>query len=316
MTATAQHRSAPRLDLRAPLLMGGAAVLLFFGAGIGGAAYAPIEKGVGLAGKIIVESKTKPVQHPRGGTIAEVKVVEGQHVALGEVLMTLDTQALDEQIGALKAQSEAAARQLDLVRTEAATMADLLERKLAPKSRLLQLERQVEDVTKEAAGLSGRIAVAQGELDKSVLRAPVAGRVLSLDVAGPGAVIQPGAAVLEIVPDGDRLVVEGRLTPGQIEDIKPGMTAKVWLTALSWRDQRPLSAKLAWVSADSVDDKRTGQPYFVARVELDEARADIAKSIVLQPGMRAEILLVTGHRTLLTQLLDPLMRSVNRAFRG
>lgn len=316
MTAVLNSPAFPRLDLGLPLMIGTVAVLTFFGAGLGGAAYAPIEKGVGLPGKIIVESKAKPVQHPRGGSIADVNVVEGQHVAMGDVLMTLDTQALCEQIAALRSQSEAAGRQLDLIRAEAATMSDLLERKLAAKSRVLQLERQVEEVSKEATGLASRIAVAQGELDKSALRAPVAGRVLSLAVAGRGAVVQPGATVLEIVPDDDRLVVEGHLTPNQVEDIKPGMTAKVWLTALSWRDQRPLLAKLAWVSADSVEDKRTGQPYFVARVELNETRAEIAKSVALQPGMRAEILLVTGHRTLLSQLLDPLMRSVHHAFRG
>ena len=316
MNASADQRTVPRLDIRMPFVTGILAVALFFGAGLGGAAYAPIEKGVGVPGKIIVESKAKPIQHPRGGSIADVNVVEGQHVAMGDILMTLETQALQEQIGALKAQSEAAGRQLELIRAEASTMADLLQRKLAPKSRVQQLERQVEEVAKEAAGLTSRIAVTQNEIDKSALRAPVAGRVLSLAVAGRGAVVLPGATVLEIVPDDDRLVVEGRLTPNQVEDIKPGMTAKVWLTALSWRDQRPLSAKLAWVSADSVEDKRTGQPYFVARVELDGNRAEIAKTVTLQPGMRAEILLVTGHRTLLNQLLDPLMRSVNHAFRG
>ena len=94
------------------------------------------------------------------------------------------------------------------------------------------------------------------------------------------------------------------------------MPAKVWLTGLSWREQRPLRARLAWVSPDSVEDKRTGSPYYVARVELSEARADIAKRMTLLPGMRSEVLLLTGERTLLDQLLDPLMRNINRAFRG
>jgi multidrug efflux pump subunit AcrA (membrane-fusion protein) len=312
----ANDSTFPRLDFRAPMIAGVSALALFLGAGVGGAAYVPVERGVSLPGKVIAENKTKPVKHPRGGTIADVKVVEGQHVALGEVLMTLDTQALDEQIGALKAQSEAASQQLELVRTEAATMTNLLERKLAPKSKVQQLERQIEDVSKEATGLVERIAIAQAELDKSVLRAPAAGRVLSLAVAGRGTVIKPGASVLEIVPDEDRLVIEGRLSPQQVEGIKAGMTAKVWLSSLSWRDQRPMPAKLAWISADSIEDKRSGQPYYIARVELEDARAEIAKSIALQPGMRAEVLLVTGQRTLLSQLLDPIMRDVSRAFQG
>ena len=95
------------------------------------------------------------------------------------------------------------------------------------------------------------------------------------------------------------------------------MPAKVWLTALSWREQRPLPARLAWVSADSMEDKRTGQPYFSARVEIDDAIPGAAdKRSALQPGMRAEILLVTGQRTLLDQLIEPVVRNINRAFRG
>jgi multidrug efflux pump subunit AcrA (membrane-fusion protein) len=139
---------------------------------------------------------------------------------------------------------------------------------------------------------------------------------MALQAHAAGAVVQPGAPLVDIVPEGDRLVIEGRLAPNQIENVKAGMTAKVWLTALSWREQRPLSAKLAWVSADSAEDKRTGTPYFVARIELDDDHTEIAKRMPLHPGMRAEVLLLTGQRTLLDQLIDPMMRNINRAFHG
>ena len=316
MTMDLKETYIPRLDLRLPVVAGVLAVLAFCVAGLGGAAFVPIEKGVGTSGKIVSEAQTKPVAHLRGGSIADLNVADGQHVAMGDVLMTLDTQALQEQIGALKAQSEAAFHQLELVRAEAATVANLIERKLAQKSRLQQIEQQVQEVGKEAAGLSSRIALVQAEIDKSALRAPIAGRIVSLAVAGRGTVVEAGTTALEIAPDEDRLVIEGRLTPAQAAGIKPGVPAKVWLTASNWRDQRPLAAKLSWISAASLDDKRTGQPYFLARVELDDARAEINKSFTLQPGMRAEILLVTGQLTLLSELIDPFMRSVHKAIRG
>lgn len=309
-----KHR--PRLDIRFPLVAGFAVMALFFGGGLGMAAVAPIDKGVGLPGTIIVETKTKPVQHQRGGTVAQIHVIEGQMVEAGDVLVSLETKAVDEQIAALAAQSEAAKRQLEMVRLEAATIKDLFDRKLASRSRVLALETQMAEVEKETAGLNAKIVLAEQELERAAIRAPVAGRVLSLQVPGPGTVLQPGATALEIVPEADRLVVEGRLSPNQIENVKPGMPAKVWLTALSWRDQRPLKAKLAWVSADSVEDKRTGQPYFLARVELEGRPADVAAAQELRPGMRAEVLLLTGQRTLLDQFVDPLMRNIHRAFRG
>jgi RND family efflux transporter MFP subunit len=314
--ATEPRRRAVRLDLRGPLILGFSTIVLFFGAGVGGAAYAPIDKGIGMPGTIIVESKVKPVQHQRGGLVGKVHVGEGQEVKAGDLLVSLDTTVVDEQIAALRTQAEAARKQLQLAKEEAATMTDLLERKLAAKSRVLALERSVAEIEKDIAGLNAKIAMAMQELQQSEIRAPFGGRVLTLAVNGKGAVVQPGATVMELVPEDDRLVIEGRIAPNQIENVKPGMPAKVWLSALSWREQRPLRARLAWVSPDSVEDKRTGAPYFVARVELAETRSQIAKRMTLLPGMRAEILLQTGERTLLDQVVDPLMRNINRAFRG
>jgi multidrug efflux pump subunit AcrA (membrane-fusion protein) len=306
----------PYLDIRGPVACGIAVALLFFGGGIGAASIAPIDKGIPLGGNIIVESKVQTIQHHKGGAVGHVHIAEGQEVAAGQLLVSLDTQALDQQITAMKAQAQAAARQLELIRQEALTMADLADRKLAARSKVSSLERQVAEVEKEAAGLRARISIAEQDLLRTEIRSPVAGQVLSLAVHGSGAILQPGGTVLEIVPQTDRLVVEGRLAPLHIESIKQGMTAKVWLTGLNWRDGRPLPAKLSWVSADSVEDKRTGATYFIARIELSESRAEIAKRFTLHPGQRTEILLLTGERTLLEHVIDPLLRNINRAFRA
>lgn len=309
-------RAVPRLDVRSPVWSGVIIVLTFFGVGVGTAAVAPIDKGIGMPGTIIVESRVKQVQHEKGGTVSAIHVNEGQHVAAGDLIATMDTTSLDEQLRALTAQSEAAARQLSLARQEASTMRDLLERQLASRSRLLTIERQVAEIEKEIAALDSRIEIARRDVGRAEIRAPEAGRILSLAVKGAGGVLQAGATVAELVPDDDRLVIEGRLNPNQIENVRPGMPAKVWLTALSWRDQRPLAAKLAWISPDSIEDRRSGISYFAARVELTESRAAIEDKIALHPGMRSEVLLMTGVRTLLDQLFDPLMRNINRAFRG
>lgn len=307
---------APKLSIRGPVLLASAVIVAFFGVGIGAAAYAPIDRGVSLSGSIIVESRVKAVQHSRGGIIGAILVAQGDDVKADQVLATLDTQALDEQITALRAQQDASNRQLALIRQEATTMADLLERKLAARSRVLGLQRQVAEVEKEAAGLVARIATIEQELARAAIKAPVSGRVLTSAITGPGSVIQPGATVFEIVPQDDRLVVEGRLAPNAIDSVKPGMDAKVWLSGLSWRESRPLKARLSWLSPDSVEDKRTGAVHFVARIEIEEPRTALADRFKLYPGMRTEILLMTGQRRLLDQILDPLLRNMNRAFRA
>lgn len=316
MTRSSESRNGEaRLDIRGPVAAGLLVIALFVGAGAGLSATVPVDKGASLAGTIIVETKAKPVQHVRGGQVGRVHVSEGAEVAAGDPLVTLESGAIDEQIAALKAQSSATQRQLELIGQEARTMGDLLNRQLASRTRVSALERQMAEIEKEHAGLNARIVLAEQELQRAVVRAPVAGRVMSLAVRGPGEVLAPGGVLAQIVPQDERLAVEGRLSPALIDMVRPGQPAKVWLTGLSWREAAPLRAKVAWVAPDSVEDRRTGVPYFLARIELEEPRTAIARRYRLHPGQRAEILVLTGERTLIDQLIDPIVRNFNRAFR-
>lgn len=305
-----------RLDIRGPALLGLFVSAVFFGAGLGAAAIMPLDKGITFSGTVVVETKTQPVQHQRGGIVGRIHVQEGQHVDAGALLVSLESKDIDDQIAALRDQAEAAKRQLALIREEAKTFAGLAERQLAARSKVLALERQVAQIEKENSALGARILLAEQEMQRMEVRAPVAGRILTLGVRGNAAVLQPGQTIAEIVPENDRLVLEGRMSPLQVEAARSGMAAKVWLRALSWRESRPFKARLAWISPDAVEDRRTGTAYFVARIELDDSRSEIMRHVAIHPGMRAEMLLMTGERTLLDQLLDPLFRNMHRAFRA
>lgn len=309
-------RHSSRLSIRGPVLVGLSVIAVFLGGGLTAAAWMPIDKGASLSGSIVVESKSKPVQHQRGGRVEQLHVRDGAEVKAGDLLISLDTSNLDQQIVAMKTQAAATRRQLELVRSEAATMQELAARQLAQRSRASAIERQVADVEKELAGLAARILLAEEEVSRSEIRAPVAGRVLSLAIRGPGEVIAAGATVAEIVPQDERLVVEGKLSPALIDLVQPGQATKVWLAGINWREARPLTGKVQWISADSVEDRRSGVPFFVTRIELDETRSEIAKRFQLHPGQRTEILVMTGQRTLLDHILDPVMRNINRAFRA
>ncbi len=311
----ARGADRPRLNLKGPILLGLAIVVLVIGGGLLAAVWTPIDKGASLSGTIVVETRTRAVQHDRGGIIGAVHVAEGAEIKAGDLIATLDTSSLDEQIGALRTQQKASLRQLDLIREEAALLGELVKKQLTSRPRLVAAERMIAEIEKEAAGFVGRIAIIEQELRKAEIRSPVAGRVLTLAVHGKGAVVAPGGKVADIVPVDDRLVVEGRLSPTLVDLVKPGLPAKVWLMGVAWRDSRPLAARLAWISPDTIEDRRTGLPYFSARVELEEPRSEIARRIALHPGQRADILVVTGARTLLEQLLDPILRNINRAFR-
>lgn len=315
ITSPRGRTTRPRLSLRGPILLGLAVIALVIGGGIGAATWTPIDKGASLSGTVIVETKTRAIQHDRGGIIGAVHVVEGAEIKAGDLVATIDTSALQEQVGALRTQQKAALRQLDLMREEALLLGDLVKKQLTSRPRLVAAERTIAEIEKEAAGFVGRIAIVEQEVAKAEIRSPVAGRILALAVHGRGAVVAPGGIVAQIVPLDDRLVIEGRLSPALIDLVKPGLPAKVWLTGVAWRDSRPLPARLAWISPDAIEDRRTGLTYFTARVELTQSRREIEGRLSLHPGQRADILVVTGARTLFEQLLDPILRNVNRAFR-
>lgn len=167
--------------------------------------------------------------------------------------------------------------------------------------------RRVEAEEKRTAAL-----IRQGRRD---VAAPEAGTVMNLRYFAPGAVVAPGAAILDLVPLDDRLVVEARVNPTDIDVVHAGLSAKVVLSAFKSRTTPPLDGSLVRVSADALTDERTGQPYYSARVAVDGAQLRALKDVHLQPGMPVETLIVTGERTLLTYLIQPIEDSFRRAFR-
>ena len=118
---------------------------------------------------------------------------------------------------------------------------------------------------------------------------------------------------MDIVPKDETLLVDARISPDDIDLVSPGQPAQVRLTALSQRHQTPFEGRLISVSADSLTDERTGQPFYLGRVEFLAMGA--AGKTALHPGMQAQVFVYTGRSTLLDYLLAPLMRTLEQGFR-
>jgi len=169
------------------------------------------------------------------------------------------------------------------------------------------------ETLEKIARVEEEIRAAEDVLARTVIAAPSSGVVVGMQVHTAGAVIQPGQPLMDIVPQGDRMVIEARVEPGDIDVVHAGQPAQIRLTALNQRFVTPLRGAVKWVSADRLTDQRTGLPYYLARVEL-HLDGD-APAVGLHPGMSAEVLIATGGRTLLDYLASPLLRAVERAGR-
>lgn len=221
--------------------------------------------------------------------------------------------ALERQAAYLRGQlGDHANRVAEVEEAIAETELEILNVRLA---RIETAAVELRDVQAQRAEVEERLAEARVKLTRRDVVAPQAGIVLNLRYHTIGGVVPPGGAILDLVPDEDRLIVEARVDPTDIDVVRAGLKANVALSAYKSRTTPRLDGTVRQVSADALRDERTGRSYFVARIEVDGEQIAKLEGIRLAPGMPAEAFIETGERTVLDYLIQPLTDSFRRAFR-
>ncbi len=138
---------------------------------------------------------------------------------------------------------------------------------------------------------------------------------MNLQVYTEEGVISPGQALLDIVPFDELMIVEAKISPSDIEQVRQGMPAQIILPALSMKKVKPLEGELMTVSRDSLKDQHSGMSYYLAQIKLLGDIDDALQGYRLYAGMNAEVMLLGEAITPIEYLLDPITSSFNRAFR-
>ena len=172
---------------------------------------------------------------------------------------------------------------------------------------------ELQQAQAELNEVAERERAARDVLARTRIRSPFTGTVVNAQIHSAGAIIAPGATLMEIVPENDRLVVEARVDPRDIDVVHVGLPAKVRFTAFSQRNTSLTNGTVTYVSADSLIDERSGQAYYLARVATDAGLADLSGMGRIFPGMQAEVMIATGERTMLDYFLKPIEDSFRRA---
>lgn len=167
----------------------------------------------------------------------------------------------------------------------------------------------------EIANLREQLAASQDVVDRHVIKSPQSGVVTSLNYHTPGGVVGPGAVLMEIVPRHDQLVIDARVQPNDIDVVRVGLPAKVRLLAFKAKTTPLLDGEVIHISPDQLVDRATNAPYFLTHVQLSRDGFLLDSGIKLYPGMQVEVLIVTGSRTFLDYVLQPLRDTMRRAFR-
>ncbi|MBX9759879.1 MAG: HlyD family type I secretion periplasmic adaptor subunit [Beijerinckiaceae bacterium] len=177
-----------------------------------------------------------------------------------------------------------------------------------------EVGKELSEIRAKLAEFTERKIAAEDQLRRIDIAAPADGVVHQLAVHTIGGVIAQGEALMLIVPDSDTIIVEARLSPETIDQVRVGQKAVMRFSAFNQRTTPEVNGFLRRISADLATDNRTGASYYIARLEVPESeRTRLAQRVI--PGMPVEAFIQTGERTVMSYLTKPLSDQMMRAFR-
>jgi HlyD family secretion protein len=159
-----------------------------------------------------------------------------------------------------------------------------------------------------------QIISAKDVLDRLVVHSPQSGVVYNIQMRTPGGVVEPGKAIMDIVPQDEKLLVEVRMNLQDIDTVRVGSEARIRLTAYDRRSTNPLDGEVTFVAADQTVDAQTQAAYYVVRAEVRQDELDRNPLVALYPGMPAEVLFIRRARKAIEYLIEPITDSFGRAF--
>jgi HlyD family secretion protein len=187
-----------------------------------------------------------------------------------------------------------------------------------------QILSELKETQAQLAGHRERFFHLQELLARVILKSPVDGVVNNINFHTIGSSVPPGQTVVEISPVNDLLIIEAKVDPKTIDSIRVGLISKIRFSAFKSRTTPSFTGKVISLSPDLIVDHQRGPGdplaggYYLARIEIDMDKfKEIAESrkLELHPGMNAEVQIVTGTRTLLRYLLDPVIDAMFKGFK-
>ncbi len=195
------------------------------------------------------------------------------------------------------------------------------ENRLSDTVTQAELERAKEysQVEADLVSLSQKLKIAQDQLTRTELVAPMKGVVNRIAISTIGGVVRPGEEILQIIPLDEELFIDARVKPRDIASVRQGQKATIKLSAYDYTIWGSLKGEVTFVSADTFTDERSrapdGDPHYIVTLKVDRSQlTERQKNLEIRPGMQADVELETGGKTILTYLLKPLYRS-NEALR-
>jgi adhesin transport system membrane fusion protein len=159
------------------------------------------------------------------------------------------------------------------------------------------------------------LSEATDQRKRTLITSPIDGVVKNMKFVTIGGVVKPGEPIMEIVPSGDRLVIEAKLNPTDRGYVQVGQSARVKISTYDFVRYGTLDGKVILIAADANNDQK-GEPYFRVIVETPKSYlGDDPKTLQITPGMQATVDIHTGTRSVAFYMMKPVLKLKNEAFR-
>lgn len=188
-----------------------------------------------------------------------------------------------------------------------------LEQARIGESQMAQVVTELGQVEAQLAQLGPALRLRRYDASLAELRTPVSGRVSGLAAVGQGSVVGGGTTLMQVVPDRRTLIVEARIRPQDIDDVRVGQTTKLRFTSVNPRTHGSVDGRVTTLSPAPITE-RSGQ-YYRAQIVVSDPEALVEQGVRLQPGLPVTATIETHSRTLADYLLAPLGDAFARAFR-
>lgn len=259
----------------------------FFVAALVWAYFSKVDVIIEARGTLVPEGYTRPVQAPGGGVVQYLFVREGDTVERGQPLLQLDATELHSRVSKLREELTTSQEQLRQSRALKGPVAETLDQ----ENRLTRLQSE--------------ITAAEQSLKYTMITAPVAGTITTLEVRGAGTVLQPSQKIATIAPTGARLLVEAQVPNKDMALIERGLPVKLKFDAFPFQDYGIVSGTIVEVSLDADASKETGSFYKVMIAPNQTSIMAKDKVIPLRPGLTLMAEVVTEHKSILNLMLEP-----------
>ena len=172
----------------------------------------------------------------------------------------------------------------------------------------------------QLSDIEPKLAAVREQIARTIVRAPVTGRVVGLTIFTVGGVVAPGQKLMDVVPENEPLVIEARVKPTDVSNLKVGLDTQIKITGFHERGMPILHGVISKISADALVDEKTGASYFRIEATVPAHERALIQQVRgaeqgLMPGLPVEVVVPLRRRSALSYLMEPLNQMLWKSFR-